>query len=109
MGEIAVSVGTDMDKLFSDQVLPQTGYLRELLELYDHDVIKTLAAYNAGPRRVTPHGDVPPYQETLAHIARIVSDFNRKKMLNRTPAGKQETAPSAKDAPHNSVTQRSAG
>jgi hypothetical protein len=55
-------------------------YLRELLERYDFDLIKALAAYNAGPQRVEQYGGVPPYYETKAYVARIVRDFNKKKL-----------------------------
>jgi soluble lytic murein transglycosylase-like protein len=54
-------------------------YLRALLEQYNFDLIKALAAYNAGPERVQQYGGVPPYYETRAYVARIVRDFNRKK------------------------------
>lgn len=57
-----------------------TRYLRELLERYDFDLIKALAAYNAGPERVEQYGGVPPYSETKAYVARIVRDFNKKKL-----------------------------
>lgn len=57
-----------------------TRYLRELLERYHFDLIKALAAYNAGPGRVERYHGVPPYYETRAYVARIVRDFNRKKL-----------------------------
>jgi soluble lytic murein transglycosylase-like protein len=60
-----------------------TRYLRELLERYDFDLIKALAAYNAGPERVEQYRGVPPYQETRAYVARIVKDFNRKKLAQK--------------------------
>jgi Transglycosylase SLT domain len=60
-----------------------TRYLRELLERYDFDLIKALAAYNAGPERVEQYRGVPPYQETRAYVARIVKDFNRKKLAEK--------------------------
>jgi soluble lytic murein transglycosylase-like protein len=56
-----------------------TRYLRELLERYDFDMVKALAAYNAGPMRVQQYRGVPPYYETRAYVARIVRDFNRRK------------------------------
>ena len=37
-----------------------TKYLRELLELYNFDLVKALAAYNAGPHRVEQFNGVPP-------------------------------------------------
>lgn len=63
-----------------------TRYLRELLERYNFDLIKALAAYNAGPQRVEQYHGVPPYYETQAYVARIVRDFNRKKLAERKAA-----------------------
>jgi len=57
-----------------------TKYLRELLEKYNFDVPKALAAYNAGPKRVDQYRGVPPYYETQAYVARIIRDFNRRKL-----------------------------
>jgi soluble lytic murein transglycosylase-like protein len=65
-----------------------TRYLRQLLELYNFDLIKALAAYNAGPHRVQQYGGVPPYQETRAYVSRIVRDFNRKKTVQQAAAPK---------------------
>lgn len=64
-----------------------TRYLRELLERYDFDLVKALAAYNAGPQRVEQYGGVPPYYETRAYVARIVKDFNKKKNAQQKKAG----------------------
>ena len=57
-----------------------TKYLRALMEKYNFDMVKALAAYNAGPQRVDQFGRVPPYYETRAYVARVVKDFNKKKM-----------------------------
>ena len=61
-------------------------YLRELLERYNFDLIKALAAYNAGPQRVEQFGGVPPYYETRAYVARVVKDFNKKKIAQEKAA-----------------------
>ena len=63
-----------------------TRYLTELLQRYNFDVIKALAAYNAGPLRVQQYGGVPPYNETRAYVARIVRVYNRKKIAQRKAA-----------------------
>jgi soluble lytic murein transglycosylase-like protein len=60
-----------------------TRYLRELLERYNNDLAKALAAYNAGPQRVEQYHGVPPYPETHAYVARVIRDFNRKKLSER--------------------------
>ena len=73
-----------------------TKYLRELLERYNFDLVKALAAYNAGPLRVEQFGGVPPYYETRAYVARVVRDFNKKKAAESKVA--QRTAPPKKSS-----------
>jgi len=76
-----------------------TRYLRELLERYDFDLVKALAAYNAGPHRVEQYRGVPPYYETRAYVARIIRDFNRKKLAqqgkSQVPAPQKRAAQAA--------------
>jgi soluble lytic murein transglycosylase-like protein len=67
-----------------------TKYLRALLEKYNFDVVKALAAYNAGPKRVAQYRGVPPYYETQAYIARIIKDFNRQKLAQNPALGKKK-------------------
>lgn len=69
-----------------------TRYLRALLERYNFDLIKALAAYNAGPQRVEQYHGVPPYDETQAYISRIVRDFNRKKLAEHRTKAASKTA-----------------
>ncbi len=79
-----------------------TRYLRELLERYNFDLVKALAAYNAGPQRVEQFGGVPPFHETRAYVARIVKDFNKKKTAQqKTVASSQKRTP-----PENSTAAR---
>jgi Transglycosylase SLT domain len=63
-----------------DNVTGGSRYLRELLERYDFDLVKALAAYNAGPERVEQYQGVPPFRETRAYVARIVREYNTKKI-----------------------------
>ncbi|MGA9506630.1 MAG: lytic transglycosylase domain-containing protein [Terriglobales bacterium] len=62
-----------------DNVTGGSRYLRELLERYNFDLVKALAAYNAGPERVEQYRGVPPFRETRAYVARIVHEYNKKK------------------------------
>ncbi len=56
-----------------------TAYLDALLTRYKDDVVKALAAYNAGPEAVDRYHGVPPYRETRAYVNRVITEFNRRK------------------------------
>ena len=77
-----------------------TKYLRELLERYNFDLVKALAAYNAGPQRVEQFGGVPPYYETRAYVARVVRDFNKKKAAQKTHASTSQYSVSKTTTAH---------
>jgi Transglycosylase SLT domain len=49
-----------------------TAYLSGLLARYHGDIVKALAAYNAGPAAVDRHGGVPPYPETRAYVGAVL-------------------------------------
>lgn len=46
-------------------------YLRWLLERYDGDLDRVLAAYNAGEGAVDTYGGIPPYKETQNFVKRV--------------------------------------
>lgn len=75
-----------------------TRYLRELLLRYNDDLIKALAAYNAGPQRVDQYHGVPPYRETRLYVANIIRDFNRKKLAQQAAATSKQAASAPKAA-----------
>jgi hypothetical protein len=66
-------------------------YLHDMLVKFHFDLVKALAAYNAGPEAVVRYNGVPPYAETRAYVARIIKDYNRKK-LAQVGAAKRTTA-----------------
>ena len=47
-------------------------HLRALLQRYDGNLEKALAAYNAGEGAVQRHGGVPPYRETREYVKRVL-------------------------------------
>lgn len=50
-------------------------YLRILANMFNGDLVKTLAAYNAGPSAVKRAGGVPNYKETKEYVERVVRLF----------------------------------
>jgi soluble lytic murein transglycosylase-like protein len=79
MPQTAAGLGVKDSFDTNENVQAGTQYLRQLLEKFDYDAVKALAAYNAGPDRVTRYHGVPPYSETRNYVNRIVRDYNRKK------------------------------
>ena len=59
-----------------------SNYLHALLVRYDGDVVKALAAYNAGPDRVAKYHGVPPFPETRSYVTRVVREFNKRKSIH---------------------------
>ncbi len=50
-------------------------YLRQMLDDFDGDVRRAVAAYNAGPRAVKEYGGVPPYPETQDYVERVLDIY----------------------------------
>ena len=84
-------------------------YLRELLERYNFDLVKALAAYNAGPERVEQYGGVPPFHETRAYVARVVHEYNTKKIAQEKLARQQQRAAAGANTKNASAPKKTGG
>ena len=74
MPETADLLGVE-DPLVPEQNLRAGGsYLRALIDRYG-DLTRALAAYNAGPEAVDRYGGLPPYRETRAYVARVLTYY----------------------------------
>lgn len=55
-----------------------TRLLRELLLKYNGDVVKALAAYNAGEGAVDKYNGLPPYPETQNYVDKVIQNYQKK-------------------------------
>jgi len=79
MPRTAASLGVS-DALDPEQnVDAGVRHLEALVRLYDGDLTRALAAYNAGQGAVARHGGVPPYRETRAYVRRVLERYHARK------------------------------
>ena len=74
MPETARSLAADPRDSFQN-IDAGARLLRELLLKYDGDVVKALAAYNAGEAAVDRYRGIPPYRETQDYIYKVVRAY----------------------------------
>jgi soluble lytic murein transglycosylase-like protein len=66
-------VGNSLDP--AQNVEGGSRYLRSLLDRYDGDLTKSLAAYNAGERAVDLSNGVPAYAETRKYVQKVTDAY----------------------------------
>lgn len=62
-----------------DNIMGGTKYLSQLMQQFDGNLTKTIAAYNAGPGAVAEHGGVPPYTETQDYVSKVLGYYQENK------------------------------
>ncbi|QOC23853.1 lytic transglycosylase domain-containing protein [Wenzhouxiangella sp. AB-CW3] len=60
-----------------DNITAGTAYLAWLLDEFDGDLTRAVAAYNAGENAVRRHNGVPPYSETREYVRRVNIMYRR--------------------------------
>ena len=58
-----------------DNVLGGVKYLKFLLDYYQNDYVRTIAAYNAGEAAVDKYNGIPPYNETRNYVSRVAQNL----------------------------------
>ena len=79
MPETAKGLGV-MDAYDPEQnIKGGTKYLSNMLNRFNNDTTKALAAYNAGPGAVERYGAIPPYPETENYVKVVLENYNNLK------------------------------
>lgn len=75
MPDTAAGLGVDPNDL-AGNIEGGAKYMRELLDTFDGDLEKAVAAYNAGPNAVKKHGGIPPYAQTQDYVRKVLGGLD---------------------------------
>ncbi len=87
-GLMQLMPGTARDMAVVDAFDPQqniaggTKYLGQMISTYNGDIILGLAAYNAGPGRVTQTGMTKYIPETQLYVAKVIDNYRQLRQQN---------------------------
>lgn len=73
MPATARELGVENPFNIADNIDAGTKYLKKMLNTFDGDLVKALAAYNAGPQTIKNHQGRIPFQETRNYVQRVLS------------------------------------
>jgi soluble lytic murein transglycosylase-like protein len=62
-----------------ENVMGGTKYLSQLMDMFDGNLTKVLAGYNAGPGNVQKYGGVPPFTETQDYVEKVLNNYQEFK------------------------------
>jgi soluble lytic murein transglycosylase-like protein len=82
----------------SENVHGGTAYLRQLLTQFEERIELAVAAYNAGPNAVKKYGGVPPYDETVDYVQRVIALYEGREVPVRVAGGFGRKVAVARDA-----------
>jgi len=80
MPETAKRYGVKNRRNPYDNINGGTRYLRDLLRMFDNNLVLALAAYNAGENAVKEYGNkIPPYRETRTYVNKVIRYYKKYK------------------------------
>ena len=77
MPQTALDMGVKMPFDIEQNIEGGAKYLKQMLERYDGNLEKALAAYNAGPHKVDAVNGIPAIDETQKYVAKITKMLNK--------------------------------
>jgi len=80
MPATAKELGVENPFNIAENINGGTKYLKKMLNTFNGDLVKALAAYNAGPQTIKYHQGRIPFQETRNYVQRVLSflDYYQK-------------------------------
>lgn len=60
-------------------ILAGSHYLRRMINDFQGDLTKAIAAYNAGPSAVRKYKGIPPYRETREYVKKVLSQLEAER------------------------------
>ena len=68
-------------------------YLKFLIDLYNNDYPKVIAAYNAGEGAVAKYRGIPPYSETINYVYRVGRNLKAARQFAELKAAERKATP----------------
>jgi soluble lytic murein transglycosylase-like protein len=81
MPEVAAEQGIEDAHDPAQNIAAGARHLSRLLERYGGDIVRSLAAYNAGEAAVEKYDGVPPYEETRLYVRKTLAAYYGKPVL----------------------------
>lgn len=81
-------------------------YLKFLIDLYQNDYVKVIAAYNAGEGAVAKYGGIPPYAETINYVYRVGKNLKTARQFAEIKVAERKAKLTVQTASHTGISSQ---